>query len=108
MKHLKKFAVILMMLLLITTNFTASVYADDDQTADDTSTDVVEIVEKEGDNELPADQQEGDTVLPTETTEGSQSDEVIPETKEEENTEETVTPLANGYPVEVVFVEFGA
>ena len=108
MKHLKKIAVILMMLLLITTNFTASVYADDDQTADDTSTDVVEIVEKEGDNELPADQQEGDTVLPTETTEGSQSDEVIPETKEEEPAEETVTPLANGYPVEVVFVEFGA
>ena len=46
MKHLKKFAVILMMLLLITTNFTASVYADDGQTADDTST-TAEFVEKD-------------------------------------------------------------
>ena len=109
MKHLKKFAVILMMLLLITTNFTASVYADDGQTADDTST-TAEFVEKEeGDNELPADKQEGETVLPAETTD-PQEDEVVPEepVAEEKEAEMPATPLTNGYPVEVVFVEFGA
>ena len=109
MKHLKKFAVILMMLLLITTNFTASVYADDGQTADDTST-TAEFVEKEeGDNELPADKQEGETVLPAETTD-PQEDEVVPEepVAEEKEVETPATPLTNGYPVEVVFVEFGA
>lgn len=109
MKHLKKFAVILMVLLLITTNFTASVYADDGQTADDTST-TAEFVEKEeGDNELPATEQEGETALPAETTD-PQEDEVVPEepVAEEKEAEMPATPLTNGYPVEVVFVEFGA
>ena len=109
MKHLKKIAVILMMLLLITTNFTASVYADDGQTADDTST-TAEFVEKEeGDNELPATEQEGETVLPAETTD-PQEDEVVPEepVAEEKEVETPATLLTNGYPVEVVFVEFGA
>ena len=109
MKHLKKIAVILMMLLLITTNFTASVYADDGQTADDTST-TAEFVEKEeGDNELPADKQEGETALLAETTD-PQEDEVVPEepVAEEKEAETPAAPLTNGYPVEVVFVEFGA
>ena len=99
-----------MMLLLITTNFTASVYADDDQTADDTSIDVVEIVEKEeGDNELPADKREGETVLPAETTEETQSDKVNAETTAEElEAEKNEEPVTEGFPAEVVFVEFGA
>ena len=86
-----------MMLLLITTSFTYSVHADDDQTADDASSQTVEVMEEENKESLPegVTKEESSEVIETDkASEENAAEEAVQETEElsdnlsEENTEE--------------------
>ena len=98
MKTLKKAAVIFMMLLLITTSFTYSVHADDDQTADDASSDTVEVI-AENEESLPYEVllEEPTEVIEEEPSEVIETDEKSEEASEgiviEEITEEIILQI---------------
>ena len=90
MKRLRKMAAVFMILLLITTSFTYSVHADDNLTADDSSSTTAEVVEQ-NDEEIPTEENDEEISETIETiqTEEATEEPVAEETNEgEEDTEE--------------------